>query len=241
MAGKQTIGEIDFSEFVRCPLRTGELAYAESPELEAGKETVRWLLQLAFNGTLPLLAQVRERYEHELDHLLRSGVIKRTYHQNRLNNVVRYSKVLHDLAVEYLVMSPVTAYDLPFGRNTVRGEYAVLTKPKRSHEPFILRLRLDMDNRVEESKGQDVVNMLRWAHFRQWEVTHPQVRVLNYCLDGGRGWEEFYNEAVVRGYLNNISSQLVDKKVYPNPGSHCEACLSHRCETEAKLEFQSHG
>lgn len=243
MAVKE-IGEFDFREFIRCPLRLeGASGYHEAAELEAGKESVQWMLQRAFAGGftagdiptlggMPTLAEMRACYEGKVLQLLGGAGAGRR--REGLRGVATAARRMRALTVNFEVLSPVTAYELAFGRNRVRGTYAVVTVPQREHEPLILRLRWGREGHPSARRGPDVVNMLRWAHFRQWEPEYLRACILNYRLDAEESWKEFYQEPVVRGYLNHAAANLADGRWFPNPGEHCDSCQKAACR-EAEL------
>lgn len=222
MAGKN-INEFDFAEFVRCPLRIdSEASYREAPELEAAKAAASWLLSEAFNDRLPTLADVRQRIEGEWD---KAGGQKRA-----LRIVPRIAKRLHDLVADHLVLHPVTPYSLSFGRHAAKGEYAVLIKARKKDQPLLLRLRFGVDRKIANAQGPDAVNICRWLHFRFWEAGLPLVRVLNYAIEEDSAWLEFYEEKVIRQYLNSAADALAEKRSYPIPSREgCASCKSEAC------------
>jgi hypothetical protein len=233
--------EVNFAEFVRCPLRI--LAeYREPLELEAAKNTARWLLSAAFKDELYPLVRVREHYESEWVRMSAAEGLSTEEHRRIFSLVPRVARRLHDLATSFLVLHPVVPYSVTFGRSAVIGEYAVVIRPKRSDEPQILRLRMGCDPAVESKRrGPDVINILRWVHFRQWEAHLPRVRVLNYQVDTEDSWTDFFDEKTVRGYLQYVSANLEADRLHPSAGVHCETCKLPVCRMDGMGAFPSRG
>jgi hypothetical protein len=238
MAGKHIIREVDFAAFIACPASMARGFHREHCDLEAATGALRWLLQCCFDDRLPDLADVRAALETEWKHLVRTGAAAKPEYTKALRGIPRVARRLHGLAVDHIVMHPVTSYTLPFGRNQVRGEYAALTKPMRPDEPLILRLRSGVQAKTEQRKGPSPVSLLRWLHFRTWEATLPMARVLNYALDAEESWMEFFDERGVRTYLSNAAANLADRKIYAAPGEHCLACPTQGC-AEVSEVFKS--
>lgn len=231
MAGK-TIQEFDFAEFVACSLRLQDATYPEAPELQAAGDTAQWLLTESFNDRLPELSKVRWHYEKFWEDRFDSDCPK-----SMLRIVPKICKRLHDLAVDYLVMHPTMKYSLSFGRNIVKGSYATVIKPKQTEHPLIVRLRFGDLQQIESKQGPDTVNMLRWLHFRQVEISHRLVRVLNYSIDTEEAWLDFFDESIIRKYLQTAAANLADKRVYPSPGPRCSTCKAPGCLTDAMEVF----
>lgn len=222
MAGK-TIEEFDFSAFVTCSVRATAGTYTELPELEAAKVTMQWLLSETFNDRLPQLGSVRAVYEQSWARLF--GECPKPI----LRNIPRMSKRMHDLAVSYIVMHPAQKYALSFGRHVVRGSYSAILKPRKKQHPLILRLRAGCAMADEFKLGPNTVNMLRWLHFRQFEATYPAVRVLNYSIDSEEAWTDFFDEKIVKKYVQSAASNLSDQRICPSPGEHCKSCQVPSC------------
>lgn len=230
------INEFDFAQFVQCPLRLATGAsYMEPLELQAAKLTANWLLKQSFEDTLPTLGAVRAAFEEMWVRIDGDACPKQV-----LRLVPKIAKRLHDMAVDYLVLHPVSPYSLSFGRSMVKGAYATLIKAKKTDKPLLLRLRFRCDKGLATKQGPDTVNLLRWLHFRQWEAGLPLVRVLNYSIDDEASWLDFFDERLARNYSNNAASNLAEQRVYPIPGVHCPTCQGQACLSDP-AEGKAHG
>lgn len=195
------IHENAFRDYSVCPLKP---AAAEPEELEAARLTAKWLFGEVYNDRLPRLSEVRTHINQHTASRLGGRACRR----------------LHDLAVNYHILQPVTAYELAFARVTVQGAYAVVAKPRRRDRPLLLRFRWMERNQ----QLPDVVSLCRWLHFRFHEAGLPDVKILNYSLSSDESWTETFEEAVVRDQLLSISRGIADGLVYPSVSPGCLDC-----------------
>jgi len=221
MAAKR-IDEIRFREYALCPMRLNGAEVAEAPELKAARAALRTVLYYSWvdpKRAIPL-AKVRESVEHNLRLNAGDGL-------KNLRMVPRIARRLHDLAAQYTVLQPITNYSLPFGRLVVTGDYAVLHRPRRRNQPFILRLRYQ--HKRASNPYPDVLNLTRWLHLRTFEPAMTNVTVLNYAIDVDEQWTESYTSDLVPRVLQSIANNAAEERIFPSAGKHCTDCSTKAC------------
>lgn len=214
--------------FALCPLRTESVN--RDPLYGAACELLSWAVKRTFEGAVPELKQLRERY---------CVVWKSLYYPAYKDTPVPpnhptywegprkaglIGRKIFDFCTRFEVLHPEQYYTVTLGSQLVKGSYTLVRRRMAGSFPMVLVTHPN----APLHKYPDLKSLARWLDARR-SLTDREIGVYHFPLVRGDAWSlNNVDERLVLQWLGSILDS-VSKTRYPSPGSHCATCIRHDC------------
>lgn len=214
--------------FAVCPLRTESTSV--DPLYGAARELLSWALKRTFEGAIPELKTLRERYCMVWKSLYYPGYKDTsvppdhpTYWAGpRKSGLI--GKKIYDFCTKFEVLHPEQLYTLTFGSQVVKGSYALVRRRTNNAVPAVLVAH----PHAPLEKHPDLRSLARWLDARR-SLTDREIAIYHLPLVRGDAWSfTNVNERLALDWLGSILDS-VSKTRYPAPGTHCASCVQKDC------------
>jgi hypothetical protein len=220
--------EFEIQSHLQCPML--DLPQGIDGALGCSLEVLHWAVQEAFDGRLVSVANLRRRFEIQLN---KSRPVKDKAFYNAIRQGNAAASRIYMFLQSYEVVMPMAWYDLSYLGDRITGEYAVVKQREKrgSQLPMIL---LAHDSKPRHYPFVGPVEIFRYLDLMV-KSAYTDAGIYHLPFVRGKAWQHRnFDLPLVRRAAQSILSTMKHSG-FPVPGLHCADCQSKACRSIANV------